>query len=145
VGRLIVFGLIVLVLVIYGGSWLVDDVTASSVRLQATIAPRILPADGQSTGLFTVRVTNPDGTPRVGDTVEVLDESSAGVFDRTRALTDQHGDATYHFTTSKSNVYQPAGPVPVLVTDTSLGHLVEVDKNLTVTISTVDPATQKKR
>ncbi len=89
-------------------------------------------------------MTEGGGTPRAGDIVEILNLTSRGTFDRTRALTDRRGEAAFVYTTSLANVYQPAGPVRVLVTDTSLGHLLELDKSMTATIRTVDPSRYKK-
>jgi hypothetical protein len=140
---MVLLGGTALLALIFGGSWAIDFTAASAVRLSVRISPSVLPADGQSTGSFVVHVAGPDGAPRVNDIIELTDEGP-GVFDRTRALTDRHGDARFLYTTSLSSIYQPAGPVPVLVTDTSLGHLVEIDKMVTVPINTVDPSKLRK-
>ena len=143
-GRTITIVAVALLVLIFGGSWVVDDTRAATGRVAASTSPRVLPADGQSTGTLIVRVTDADGAPRVGDTIEILNLTSQGTFDRTRALTDHRGQASFLYTTSLSNVYQPAGPVPVLITDTSLGHLIELDKMANARIDTVDPSKYKK-
>jgi hypothetical protein len=142
-GRAVGAAVVILLLLVFGGSWLVDDVHAGSVKLAVRVAPPVLPADGLATGTLTVGVTE-GGTPRVGDIVEILNLTSRGTFDRTRALTDRRGEAAFVYTTSLANAYQPAGRVRVLVTDTSLGHLLELDKSMTATIRTVDPSRYKK-
>jgi hypothetical protein len=143
-GRAILLGVVGLLVAVYGGSWLVDATLASGVRITARATPRVLPADGQSTGTLVVRVTGSGGAPRAGDTLEILNLTSRGAFDRTRATTDRHGEAAFIYTTSMYNIYQGAGPVGVLVTDTSLGRLIEIDKSITAHIDTVDPAKLKK-
>jgi hypothetical protein len=142
-GRAIALGIAGLVLLVYGGSWVIDNIHAGQVQIAVRIMPRVLPADGQSRSAFVVRVTDA-GAPRAGDTIEILNLTSRGAFDRTRATTDGHGQAAFTYTASMYNVYQGAGPVGVLVTDTSLGRLIEFDKSLTAAIDTVDPAKLKK-
>jgi hypothetical protein len=140
----ILLGVVCVVVLVYGASWLSDSAHASTVRITARTTPPLLPADGQSTGTFAVRVTDSGGAPRVGDTIEVLNLTSRGAFDRTRATTDRRGQVSFTYTTSMYNVYQGAGPVGVQVTDTSLGQLIEIDKSITAYINTVDPAKLKK-
>jgi hypothetical protein len=142
-GRAMALGIVGLLLLVYGGSWVSDDIHAGGVHIAVRITPRVLPADGQSRGAFVVRVTDA-GAPRAGDTIEILNLTSRGAFDRTRATTDGHGQAAFTYTTSLYNIYQGAGPVGVLVTDTSLGQLIEFDKSLTAAIITVDPAKLKR-
>jgi len=143
-GRAVGAAVVALLLLVFGSSWVVDDVQAGSVKLAVRVSPPVLPADGLATGTLTVRVTEGGGTPRAGDIVEILNLTSRGTFDRTRALTDRRGEAAFVYTTSLANAYQPAGRVRVLVTDTSLGHLLELDKSMTATIRTVDPSRYKK-
>jgi hypothetical protein len=127
---------------IAGGSWLLDYRDAGEVHVAVSMRPAVLPADGFTTGVLTVRVTGSGGVPRVGDTVEILDEG-LGFFDRTRALTDRNGSARYVYTPQRASVYEPARPVPVLITDTSLGRLIEFDKVSTFTMTIVDPSKLK--
>jgi hypothetical protein len=143
-GRIAGIGIVALLVAVPGGSWLVDYSHSAAVRITAHTTPRILPADGQATGALTIDVRNGDGSPRAGDMIEILNLTSRGQFDRTRAITDRQGAAVFMYTTSLSNIYQPAGPVAVQVTDTSLGSIVEVDKIITIAIDTVDPAKYKK-
>ena len=119
---------------IFGGTWILDFEASGKVHVAIQIKPSVLPGDGFTTGDLTVRVTGPDGAPRVGDTVEVLDEG-LGYFDRTRALTDKNGAAVY--------VYTPARSARVLVTDISLGRLIEFDKVTDFMIPVVDPSKYK--
>ncbi len=144
IDRILIWGAVALLVIVLGGGWAIDFATAGGVSLQARISPSVLPADGFSSGRFVVRATNADGSPRAGDTIEVLRQGT-GAFDRTRALTDAGGVALFLYTTSRSNKYQPAQPVPVIVTDTSLGRLIEIDKNVTISINVVDPSKLKKR
>jgi hypothetical protein len=131
----IIFGLVVLVLTV---SWAIDTNKAKAVTMTVTVDPASIPGDGRSSTVFTVYVRNADGSPRQGDTIEVLNQAS-GLFDRSRALSDDEGKAVFTFTSSKSNKYRPAGPVTVIVTNTSLGQLIEVRKTMTETINVTEP------
>jgi len=143
-GRAILLGVVGVLALLYGVSWLSDSAHASAVHITARLTTRLLPADGQSAGTFVVRVTEPGGAPRAGDTIEILNLTSRGTFDRTRAMTDWRGQAAFTYTTSMYNAYQGAGPVAVQVTDISLGTLIEIDKSISTSINTVDPAKFKK-
>ena len=89
--------------VVFGASWIIDYVAAGDVHIRANLKPAVLPADGFTTGVLTVRVVGAGGAPRIGDTVEILDEG-LGFFDRTRALTDRTGVARYVYTPSRASV-----------------------------------------
>jgi hypothetical protein len=143
-GRVAGIGIVALLVAVLGGSWLVDYAHSAAVRITTRTIPHILPADGQTTGALTIDVRDGDGKPRAGDTIEILNLTSKGQFDRTRAITDAKGEAVFIYTTSLSNIYQPAGSVAVQVTDTSLGSIIEVDKIITASIDTVDPSKYKK-
>jgi hypothetical protein len=130
-----IFGVVVLILTT---SWAIDTNKAKAVEMSVDVNPTSIPGDGRSSTTFTVYVRNTDGSPRIGDTIEVLNQA-AGLFDRTRALSDEEGKAVFTFTSSKSNKYRPASPVPVIVTNTSLGTLIEVRKTITATINVTEP------
>jgi hypothetical protein len=135
--RLLGWALMAAVLLVFGASWAVDTMGANRVRLETSLNPTSIPADGQSTSTLTVQSLTPDGKPRVRDTIEVLNQG-AGVFDRFRALTDERGKAVFVFTSARGNKYRPAAPVPVLVINTSLGSLIEVNKTVTATIDVTE-------
>jgi hypothetical protein len=130
-----IFGVVVVVLTT---SWAIDTNKARAVKISVEINPASIPGDGRSSTTFTVYVRNADGSPRIGDTIEVLNQVP-GLFDRTRALSDEEGKAEFVFTSSKSNKYRPAAPVPVIVTNTSLGTLIEVRKTITAIIDVTEP------
>ena len=135
-------GIVACIVAVHVIAWAVEYAQSSGVHLVVTTRPARVPANGSATAAFTVRVTGPTGAPRAGDTIELVDEGY-GYFDRTRALTDTGGRATFIYTTWQSSPYQPAGPVPVLVTDRSLGQVIEIDKVITAHIVTYDPTTTK--
>jgi len=141
-GRSAIVAAALVIALIFGGTWILDFEASGKVHVAIQIKPSVLPGDGFTTGDLTVRVTGPDGAPRVGDTVEVLDEG-LGYFDRTRALTDKNGAAVYVYTPARSTVYTPAAPARVLVTDISLGRLIEFDKVTDFMIPVVDPSKYK--
>jgi hypothetical protein len=124
-------------LLVFGASWAFDTLAASRVRLETSVNLTSIPADGQSSATLTVRSLTADGRPRVRDTIEVLNQG-AGVFDRFRALTDERGAAVFVFTSARGNKYRPAAPVPVLVINSSLGSLIEVNKTVTATINVTE-------
>jgi hypothetical protein len=137
--RLLAWAIFGLVVVVLTTSWALDTNKARAVKISVEINPSSIPGDGRSSTTFTVYVRNSDGSPRQGDTIEVLNQVP-GLFDRTRALTNEEGKAVFLFTSSKSNKYRPAAPVPVIVTNTSLGKLIEVRKTITATINVTEPS-----
>lgn len=138
IGQLIGWGLTALIAFVLGGSWALDTRSAQSVRLEVNVTPSTVPADGVAQSRLTVRSLNANGSSRAGDTIEVLAQG-AGAFDRFRALTDQRGQAVFVFIAARGNKYRPTAPVPVIVTNSSLGTLVEVSKTANVTINVVEP------
>lgn len=145
IGRRLALGGLGIVVVVFGGSWAIDFAHAGAVHMSVHISPSVIPADGQTAGRVTLRVVNPDGTPRAGDLLDVLDESqNPGTVSPYRLITDRHGVATFTYTPQAVNAFITAAPARVLVTDSSFGHLVEVDKMTTLTIPVVDPSKLKK-
>jgi hypothetical protein len=140
--RLVLLGLAGLVVLIFAIPWAFDYTQADSVHLHVTLSPPRIPADGRASTVFTVTAVGPHGAPRVGDTIELVLEAY-GSLDRNRSLTDSMGKASFVYTSYLSSQWQPAGPVKILVTDTSLGHMVEIDKVFTAVIPTFAPTQVK--
>jgi hypothetical protein len=146
IGRRVLLGALAVVVLIVGGSWAVDFAHASAVHMVSRVAPSDVPADGQTAATVTLRITNADGSPRVGDLLELLDQSqNPGTLSPYRLLTNRHGEATFTYIPEAANAFISAAPAHILVTDTSLGSLVEIDKMMLVTINVVDPSKLRKK
>ena len=134
--------IVVAVLAVFCVSWAFDSAAAARTGLEARVSPNTIPADGLTSTRLIARALNPDGSVRVGDVIEVQ-SLRGGTFDRFRTLSDQNGEAEFVFISSRSNKYRPAAPVSVIVTNFSLGHLIEVRRSTTVTINVIEPKPEK--
>ena len=126
------------IVVVLGLGWWADARRMHSVIMRVQVSPERVPADGISSARVTVRVFDEAGRPRAGDVIEMLN-TGPGILDRFRAQTDNQGMAGFTFTSAHSNAYRPAGPVTLIVTNTSIGRVIEVTKTALAVIKTVEP------
>ncbi len=126
-----------------------DVARANAVRVVVRVTPPILPGDNVSEATITLQYLNGNGTPRAGDELDLLDISQntgtilrngPGVIAVFRLFTDKQGQVIFKYIAAMSNSFVPTLPARILVTDTSLGTILEIDKTTTVTINVVDPA-----
>jgi hypothetical protein len=129
-----------------------DVARADAVRVLVHVTPAVLPGDNVSKATVTLQYLNSDGTPRVGDELDLLDVSqSTGTLLRPgsafievyRLFTDQQGKATFNYIAAMSNSFTATLPAHIQVTDTSMGTILEIDKTTIVTINVVDPSKLK--
>jgi len=145
VGGRVALGVIAALALVFGGAWAVGMAQASALRVTVRVSPRVVPADGQTPATVTIRIQNPDGTPRVGDIVDALDLSpNPGSLLIYRAATDRRGQVSFTYTPAMANQFVPTVPAKLQITDSSLGSLVEIDRMMTVMIDVVDPSKVKK-
>ncbi len=145
VGGRVTLGVFAVLALVFGGAWAVGQAQANALRLAVAVSPRVVPADGQTPVTITVRIQNPDGTPRVGDTIDALDVSqNSGTLLIYRQLTDRRGQVSFSYTPAMANQFVPTLPAKIQITDSSLGNLVEIDRMMTVSVNVIDPSTIKK-
>jgi len=129
-----------------------DVARANAVRVLVRVTPPILPGDNVSRATITLRYLNSDGTPRVGDQLDLLDVSQntgtllrpgSAFIEVYRLFTDRQGEVTFQYIAAMSNSFVPTVPAHIQVTDSSLGTILEIDKTTTVTINVVDPSKLK--
>jgi hypothetical protein len=154
--RLVALVVVVVVCLIFGVSSAIDFVRASTVRVLVQVTPADLPADGTSVATVSVQYLNADHTPRVGDVVDLVDVSDnagtilrlnqVGTYQITlfRAVTDRYGMIRFKYRAAESNPFTPTKPARLRITDTSLGTLLEFDKNTAIAINVFDPSNPPK-
>jgi hypothetical protein len=154
--RLVALVVVVVVGLIFGVSSAIDFVRASTVRVVIQVTPAELPADGASVATVSVQYLNADHTPRAGDVIDLVDVSdNAGTILRLsqvgnyqitlfRAVTDRRGMIRFKYRAAQSNPFTPTEPAHLRITDTSLGTLLEFDKNTAITIKVFDPSNPPK-
>jgi len=145
VGGRVMLAVIAVLALVFGGAWAVGLAQANALKVTIHVSPSIVPADGQTPATISVRVQNPDGTPRVGDVIDALDLSqNPGSLLIYRQATDRDGRVSFSYTPAMANQFVPTLPARIQITDSSLGNLVEIDRMLTVTVNVFDPAKVKK-
>jgi hypothetical protein len=130
-----------------------DRRQADATRVMVRVTPPVLPGDNVTQATITLRYLNSDGSPRVGDVLNLLDVSQntgtvlrvgSGVISIFRIVTDRQGTAVFKYIAAMSNSFVPTEPAHIQITDTSLGRILEIDKTTTVTIPVIDPAKLQK-
>jgi hypothetical protein len=129
-----------------------DVARADAVRVLVHVTPPVLPGDNVSKAMVTLQYLNNDGTPRVGDELDLLDVSQntgtlllpgSGFIEVYRLFTNRQGKVTFDYIAAMSNSFTPTLPAHIQVTDTSMGTILEIDKTTIVTINVVDPSKLK--
>jgi hypothetical protein len=152
----VALAVVVVVGLIFGISSAIDFARASTVRVVVQVTPAELPADGTSVATVSVQYLNADHTPRVGDVINLVDLSDnagtilllnqVGAYQITlfRAVTDRRGMIRFKYRAAQSNPFTPTEPAHLRITNTSLGTLLEFDKNTAITIKVFDPSNPPK-
>ncbi len=155
-GRFVALAVVILVGLIVGIFTAIDFARAATTRIIVQVTPAELPADGSSVAMVSVQYLNADKSPRVGDVIDLVDVSDnagtilrlnqVGAYQITlfRAVTDRQGMIRFKYRAAESNPFTPTEPAHLRVTDTSLGSLLEFDKNTAITIKVFDPSQPRK-
>lgn len=143
--RLSLLVLMTLMLLACGADWAVARSRLGMVLLETVLEPASVVADGKSTIVLTVRVTE-RGRPRAGDLLQAWLDVGSGLLKPTWVYTDQDGIARISFTPNAMTPYEVQDRAQIHVRDTTIGWLIEVGKDVTVTVPLilpVEPAEQK--
>jgi hypothetical protein len=146
-GPLAVAIVAVLIVAVLAGSWVLDNRHANEVRVVVRLALKSVPADNTTWEHGTITLLEADGKPRVHDLLEFADYSfdTGGTLAPYEAYTDARGTVPFKFLPAQANPFVLTKSALILVTDQSLGSLLEYDKNFHITIETFDPAAQGKK
>ncbi len=139
--RLIYLALVIVLLIPFGADWALATASLSQIDIESSLNEPQVIADGKNSIQITVHVTQ-DGAPRVNDTLQLWLDVGGGVLPEW-AFTDAQGQAVIKFSPNPKTAYDTTDTAVVHVSDTSIGHLVEVDKDTTVAVPLVEPTEEQ--
>ena len=122
--------------------WARARVRLDSISIEAQLDPPSVVADGKSTTVITVWVTE-NGRPRAGDLLQSWIETGSGLLIPTWTYTDEQGRAELTYTPNAYSPYEPDEGTQIHVMDTSIGRLVEVGKHFVIQVPTEKPDGKK--
>ncbi|GBF74259.1 hypothetical protein PA598K_02595 [Paenibacillus sp. 598K] len=108
-----------------------------SVHFSVELQPTQLIANGKDSVIIGVKVTNPDGTPRSGDTLNLIRLSGHGQLREKKIKTNAQGEASFTYYSYRDTSFTPAMLNQVQVVDTSIGKIVGVYKRYVIDIPVV--------
>jgi hypothetical protein len=138
---------VLLVLVVFAADWAIARARLDSIAVEVVLDPPTVVADGKDSVTLAVRVTE-GGKPRGGDLIQSWLDVGSGLLRPTFTYTDEDGKATIVFTPNAMTPYEVQDRAEIHLRDTSIGRLIEVGKETTVTVQLVlasEPAEQKPK
>lgn len=136
--RLWVLGVVALLALVLATDWMLAIRRLDDIRIETSLQPPGVVADGKSSTVLTVRVTE-GGEPRSNDLLQLWLGPSGGLLRPTWVYTDQDGTARITYQPNPPNAYEPQDVIEVHIMDTSIGRLIEVGKRHQVQIPLVEP------
>ena len=118
--------------------WAVARSRLGDFVIEASFDPSAVVADGKNGVTLDIRVTE-NGRPRAHDLVQCWIQDGAGLLIPSWLYTDDNGVGHSTYTPNPYSVYDPQDGAVIVVSDVSLGRLVEVDKRCTATVKLVAP------
>ena len=140
--RLVVLIAAGLVGLILGFDVLLSHARLQTISIEAQITPSRVVADGKSSAIITVGVTE-KGRPRAGDLLQVWLQSGGGIIRPEMVYTNDHGQAEIRYTPNPANPYDLVDRALIHVADISIGRLVEVDKHFVIELPVEAPSASK--
>jgi hypothetical protein len=126
--------MLVLVLIV---PFLIDWATAQArlpdVQMEVTLEPAEVIADGKSSIIVRVRVTE-NGEPREGDLLQSWIQVGGGIIRPEWVYTDANGEAEITFLPNPLTQYDVQDRAVLQIADIDIGHLLEVRKGIQVDI-----------
>ena len=132
---LAVLGLIVLCL---GIDWASASARLGGTEIEATLDPASVVADGKSKTVLTVRVVE-NGYPRAHDLLQIWLGAGSGDLMPMWTYTGPDGTARITYTPNAASSYDLGSEAEIVVSDISIGRLVEVSKQRRVPVPLVRP------
>jgi len=108
-----------------------------SVHFSVELQPTQLVANGKDSVLVVVRVTDPDGTPRSGDILNLIRQSGHGQLREKKIKTNAQGEASFTYYSYRDTAFTPAMLNQIQIMDTSIGKIVGVYKRHVIDIPVV--------
>lgn len=136
--KLWVLGVLALAGVILGVEYGLGVAKLDSVVIATSIEPPQVVADGRSSVVITIRVTE-DGEPRANDLIQAWLGRGGGLLVPNWFVTDERGMAQITYTPNPYSPYDSLEAAEIHISDTSIGRLVEVDKRHIARVPLIDP------
>ena len=119
--------------------WFRAESNLKNINISVSADPSTIIADGKNQSILTVHVTE-NGRPRVNDLMQSYLSSGSGLLIPQWAFTDQNGIARITYTPTPFSPYDPTNGVVIVVLDTNIGRIIEVDKEQIVEVKLQAPA-----
>jgi hypothetical protein len=130
-------------LVPFGIDWVTASSRLSHIDSSVTLNPPAVVADGKSTIVVTVRFSE-DGKPRANDVLQIWLDVGGGVLPQW-VITNQDGVATIKFSPNPLTQYDVQDHAEMHIMNTSIGRLIEVNKDIVVRIPLTKPTDEKPK
>jgi hypothetical protein len=132
------------ILAVYGGDWALAQARLDDIRIETALEPPAVVADGQSSIVLTVRVTE-RGEPRANDLVQSWLAVGSGLLIPEWVYTDENGVAKITYSPNPLTVYDVQDKAEIHVRDVSIGRLIEVGKDIVVEVPLLPPEEEQEK
>ncbi|MBM3303082.1 MAG: hypothetical protein FJY85_24450 [Deltaproteobacteria bacterium] len=140
--------LVLLILILFSMPFIIDFAVAHSrlgkVIIEASLDPPSVVADGKSSAVLTIRVTE-RGKPRVHDLLQLWFEVGRGTLVPDWVYTDERGIATVVYSPNPLTQYDVQDKSRIHIYDLGIGRLIEVGKNMIVDVPLIAPEEQARK
>jgi hypothetical protein len=133
---------LVVIMGVFALDWMISSARLGNMAVTATLETPNVIADGKHTATFVVQFTE-NGKPRAKDLVQLWLIKGSGQLVPQWAFLDDQGMARISFTPVPYNKYDPQDRVLINFKDTSVGRLIEVGKEGSVSIPLILPDGKK--
>jgi hypothetical protein len=131
--RFWLLGVAVLLVVPFAAEWMWARARVGDILMESSLDSPSVVADGKDSVVLTVRVTE-EGKPRGGDLLQTWIDDGSGLFVPDWAYADGQGMAEFTFWPNPTTRYDSQDAAVLHIRDVSIGRLIEVGKDLTVTV-----------
>ena len=136
-------GVALIVVMIYGTDWAISTARLDEIILKTTLDPPNVAADGKSSIVLTVQVTE-HGQPRANDLLQSWLDTGSGLLIPEWVYTDENGMAQITYTPNPLTKYDLQDKSEIHVRVISIGRLIEVGKDIGVEVP-LTPAEEQEQ
>lgn len=138
-----IVGVALIVVMIYGTDWAISTARLDRIFIEATLEPSSVAADGKSSIVLTVQVTE-HGQPRVNDLLQSWLDTGSGLLIPEWVYTDENGIAQITYTPNPLTKYDLQDKSEIHVRVITIGRLIEVGKDIVVEVP-LTPAEEQEQ
>jgi uncharacterized protein (DUF58 family) len=140
--RLWILVILAVIVGVFALDYMIASARLNGITVTTTLETPNVIADGQHTATFVVQFTE-NGEPRANDLVQLWLVKGSGQLVPQWAFLDDQGKARISFTPVPYNRYDPQDHVQINFKDTTIGRLIEVGKESSVSIPLIVPDGKK--